>query len=374
VKRREKMKKIISILLVVCMLFSMLTTVMAEQTEADKLDAFEYKDISISDAYNSKMYADYDEGTITIDISKGINTTEYDYLLDWVNMPGPWDGIVVAPDHKVIDTTTGEERLSVEGEDKLTYNGRERTIEKTWVHSPIYYKVEEPTSKVKNYMTLDENHYFSMKTTEGVDMKYHIDVTSGKALKIVGYQSYLISQLDADYRNELNKHKVATISVNGYYNKLNLLMLNVVNGVVGNDAKIKYTVNYETGSPDVFDDVILKQKHHTNSTTEAGVFVAGNREQRPHNVQLDVDAGRKITSVKVELKQVTLDVMLLSVVGETSSARNLLESITDTTVTAENYGKQKGLIDEIENTLAKLDVNLSEADADLYNKYTSLKK
>ena len=60
------MKKIISILLVVCMLFSMLTTVMAEQTEADKLDAFEYKDISISDAYNSKMYADYDEGTINL--------------------------------------------------------------------------------------------------------------------------------------------------------------------------------------------------------------------------------------------------------------------------------------------------------------------
>ena len=44
------MKKIISILLIACMLFSMLTTVMAEQTEADKLDAFEYKDISISDA------------------------------------------------------------------------------------------------------------------------------------------------------------------------------------------------------------------------------------------------------------------------------------------------------------------------------------
>ena len=60
------MKKIISILLVVCMLFSMLTTVMAEQTAADKLDAFEYKDISISDAYNSKMYADYDEGTINL--------------------------------------------------------------------------------------------------------------------------------------------------------------------------------------------------------------------------------------------------------------------------------------------------------------------
>ena len=383
------MKRLLTSLLVICMMFSMFSTVMAEETEVissteeniyysatetSKLDAFEYKDISISSAYNAKMYQDYSKGTITIDSSKGINTTEYDYFMDWVNMPAPWDGIVVAPDHKVIDGATGEERLSVEGTDKLNYSGKDRTIEKTWEHSPIYYKIEEPTSKVKNYITLDENHYFSMKTTEGVEMKYHIDVTSGKALKILGYQSYLISQLDSDYRNELNKHKVATIIVDGYYNKLNFLMLNVVNGVIGNDAKMKYTVNYETGSPDVFDDVVLKQKHHTNSTTESGVFIAGNREQRPHNVQLDVDAGRKITSVKVEVKGVTCDTMLLSMVGETASARNFLEAITDTTVTAENYAKQKGIIAEIENALSKLDIDLAAEDENLYNKYAALKK
>ncbi|MBO5099480.1 MAG: hypothetical protein J6C16_04865, partial [Clostridia bacterium] len=144
------MKKLLSVILTVCMLLSIMPSVIAEETQTSKLDVAQQVDVPLTGA-NSWVYAPH--GTTVEGISDPTSDlykkNGYDYIYDWKKELW-WDK---------------NNKLGVDNAETDTEGGMF-----SWTHSPVYYKVNGANSA--EYINLDENNNWKLPYLDGENVKY----------------------------------------------------------------------------------------------------------------------------------------------------------------------------------------------------------
>ena len=322
--------------------------------EAEKLEKWEYKNISMQNGANSKMFAPKDT---VIDSSKGFATTEYNYVTDYYYFIAD-NTVAVQPDY--------------EGE-KITVNNKEYTAVKEIKHRPLWYSTTETamTSTKATYIALDENYNWNV-THDGITYPYHLDV-NGKIVYLNKLNSSKISQFTEEQKADFAKLNNVTVDIeDDYYSTINLLATSNFQANVITEA----TVEYADGSVGEVQSFTILQSPALNYEGKNGyVYSNDTLECAPgkyYTYKLNCDPTKKVSKITFNNTHGNRPVTIISMLGETATIKAMLEKIS-ADVTAQNYLAQKALVEKIDAELLTEDIDLAVADAVLYEKFNTIK-
>ena len=307
---------------------------------AAKLEKWEYEDISIQSGANSKMFVKH-EDNIKIQYTDML-TQEYNYIKDYINIEEY--GKVVVWGNK----TEGAEN----------YNANATP----WAHSPIQYSFEKTGGSYAQYIPLDTESKWNITVGEET-LKYFIDTENGKAIKLKKVGDKEIVNYSDEQKAELNSMLTASVDIDKKcYKEIKLLA-----GAVNNqDANIDVVITYTDGTKDTPVPVTVT-KQSLGTTSSVGYVNAGGSRYFK-TITINPNAAKPVEKLTFTLKTSNRDVVILSMIGKTSTVRDLIENMS-TDVTAENYLTQKALIEKIDAE----NINLAIIGGVLYEKYNTLK-
>ena len=306
--------------------------------EAEKLEKWEYEDISIQSGANSKMFVKH-EDNIKIQYTDML-TQEYNYIKDYINIEEY--GKVVVWGNK----TEGAENYNAEAT--------------PWGHYPIPYSNEKTDGNWLKYIPLDTDSKWNITAGEET-LKYYIDTQNGKAIKLKKVSAKEIINYSPEQKADLDSMLSASVDIDKKcYEEIKLLA-----GAVNNqDANIDVVITYTDGKEETV-TVTVKKRASESASSEGYVNAGGSRCFR--TITINPDAVKPVEKLTFTLKETNREVIILSMLGKVASPKTIIENLSQQ-ITLDNYSSAVTSKTYLDNYIAEKGVDFSSAQ-DVKEKY-----
>lgn len=294
--------KITAMLLICILIMSIITPCAANGTGEIILKS--YKKLSIKNGANSLMLLDYDRN-VNIDYTNP-STEKYDYYSDYLNLE--------------------TEKIMFEDDN----------IASVWEHYPIKYSKTKPGKSYCEYIPLDKNSCWNVKYGDET-LSYPID-TTGKVVMLKYSKNEYLSDLPATHKKAAADMRRAFVDIeNGYYNNINIL------AYINYTCPITVNVYYTDGTMKEHKVQLSSTSTNDNHSQFGAVIV--NITARFNTYKIPCVTGLEVDKLEFRLDTINRNFILLSMLGEESSAEELLNIVSN--ITDENYNYNLSVVSEI---------------------------